>query len=99
MKNLPLNPVGLAHLVTIWKGTEVIRFTTFDRSLNINGVLYQTMPGADVTGIQTPGDGGFINADVVIMAEPNGPIKPGDGMRGALDDWPIEIDFVDVSTV
>lgn len=95
MRSLPSDISGLPALITIQKALETIRFSTADRPVIVDGILWEPGPGADLTGLQFPSDGSPANADVLIMVQEGGIVSPGDVVRGEFDDWPITIALFD----
>lgn len=99
MKSFPFDPAtadGLAWLVTIQKGAETIRFTTVDRDITIGADTWSARGGATVSNLELPGDGSPGTCDVTVASDPNWSIKPGDGIRGALEGWPITLQLFDI---
>lgn len=86
-------------LVTIQRGLETIRFSTWDQPVTVDGVVYHPAPGANVSNIQWPSDGSPSSCDVVLTAVEGGVIDPGDGIKGMLDDWPITVELFDPKTI
>lgn len=99
MRALPFSAtqnLALPYLVTIQTGLSAIRFTTHYADITVNGDLYSPCPGADVSNIQSTGDGAPSTCDVTVMAVTGGTFEPGDGTSGSLDGWPISIKFFDL---
>lgn len=83
--------LGLPVAVAITRGLQVLRFTSHEATVTIDGEDYPSVAGADLTNIVFPSDGSFANADITIQTQSGGLIQPGDGARGVLDGWPISI--------
>ncbi len=86
---------SLPAIVTIQMATRTVRFTTWDRSVTIDGNEFVTAAGADVTGFTAPSDATASNCDIALMAVEGGLFPQGEGIRGMLDGWPIEVSIFD----
>ncbi len=92
---------SIPYIITIQKALTTLRFSTWNETIvTSDGDTFPPGVGAGVTNLQFTSDGSVANAcDVVIMATDNGPILPGDGARGVLDNWPILVEFVDPTNI
>lgn len=100
MRSFPFSPdaaTGLPALITITRGTQTIRFTTYHEAITIGGNTWQPGPGATITGITYPSDGSPSTADIQIFTGTI--IPPGDGARGIYDGWPIKIEIFDPDNI
>ncbi len=98
MRNaVTVNDGSAPYIITIQKALQALRWSTWnDTIVTSDGDTFPPGIGAGVTNIQFSSDGSVANAcDVVIMATVGGPIEPGDAAAGALDNWPIKVEFVD----
>lgn len=97
MRSLPFTPdtsIGMPALVTITRGVQIIRFTTWPSPVTISGTTWNPVGGATVTNIQFPGDSSPATADVTVATDGT-VVSAGDGARGYLDGWPISIQLFD----
>ena len=98
MKTLPFvvaSAKGYPALITITRGIQTLRFTTYQNTITMAGNTWVFAPGADITNIALPSDSSPSTADVKIMATPDGIVLPGDAARGLFDGWPISIQTFD----
>jgi uncharacterized phage protein (TIGR02218 family) len=86
---------GLPYLITITRGTETIRFTTYHTAITVDGDTWTPGPGAMVTNMQFPSDGSPSTCDVNIFADTGGTIDRGEAARGEFDGWPISVAVTD----
>jgi hypothetical protein len=84
------------YLITIQRGLLTLRWTTWPETIISDGRTFEPGAGAAVSNLSYYGDGSVAdNCDCMIAGTSDGPVYPGDGRSGVLDNWPITIEIID----
>jgi hypothetical protein len=96
MRDLPFAlTASTSFRFTIFKGASVLRFTSNETDVTVDGVTWPAKAGANISNMQFPSDGTCSTADIFIMTKAGGLVEPGDGTRGLLDGWPVIVEEFD----
>jgi hypothetical protein len=102
MKTYPtglLEAGNVAHLVSILRGSEVVRFNDTDQDIVVGSDTWTAEPGANLTTFEFHIDGTPSNGEVTINARSGGPISDVDIAFGRYEGFPIQISLVDPANV
>jgi hypothetical protein len=102
MKTYPtglLSAGNVAHLVTLFRGTEVIRFNDTDADIPIGGDVWTAEPGTTISPFDFMIDGTVSNGEININARDGGPISDADIAVGRYEGYPIQVSLVDPENV